>query len=1235
MRLRESAKPWSIAGTPSGRGDDCKAGFAIITTVSILVLLAVIAVGLLSLSSVSVRSSQKSHAMAAARANARLALVLALGDLQKAAGPDQRVTAAADLLPEGAGTGRAFWTGVWDTSDYDPAEPGQTTFLRWLVSSKNGGAPTTLEEAVAAAGGDDTLIFDGQDSESAVRVEKLDIEISGGMQESYAYWVEDEGVKANLGWSEGGFAEEGRKQVARLTAAPGVDFEVFDGPFSEGVSHPIEREQGNPWLVNIDKAISAADMPLVKNVAGDHHAWLRERRHDMAIGTRGVLADVKKGGLRRDLSLAFEMDGDADVTARDQPTKFNAQTGEFVGGSDSLGAKHNSPGMPVRERFLYRVTKGDGSPFSDALQRGDSVVRGPNWWAMRDYYNLYKRIEGRPGNHTMRPRSYFPNNSAGKGNTYRHIAQPRHPFTASMWDDEVTGNGQYVFHPARANYAPVLMGAVGLYSAKVVNRKLTLTIDPMIYLWNPFNIALKVDRYGVAMQRGHGGKVTFKVIKKDEDGNVTGEQTYGPAKTDVFIKRKLQVSGEGASGNLTYLVSDLTMAPGEVVVVSPGAGSGGTEYHDAVTPGTNLTDSSGIHITQMPKTTYNGQSWDLVGWVDVVLNPGDEVRCLYDVLHSHKGGAGGLTNSAEHFWLAGFLPNSSTVKARDLVNADTNADRVQTIGGNFAGRNWAGIQELLVPDVNNISQYPDSEWPSFVTRNVGGGKFFFGINSHLLKPAQHTNLSGEPMTNEEGVEVQNAVEVFSQFNPFRTASFVEGHRVCQFNEAYSSISKPGSINGFIQEIGVQFPPTQTRRGYWGENYHGGGGSTAVPFIDLPTAPILSLADFANANLSLRASEPYKKVGNSHASIFVPSDSLYGQPGESARAVTASDGCWLINDALFDRYCLSGIAPEFTIGAGGYSATGSVEETLAEFFGADYREAEASPVLRPYLPEGKTVSDVVGELSADDGYKKMGAYSLIDGAFNVNSTSVVAWEGLLRANRSLAVADSLGNSNSGGEGTPFPNGSMPTGPGQGARDNWAGFSRLTDENIATLAENLVYQVKARGPFMSLSDFVNRELSGNTDLNAAGALQTALDQSGAMYGLKVSAGGIEPVDPPNRAWKGPNFAGDADLSGRLSTEGIAGDIRQADLLRPLAPRLSARSDTFRIRGYGEVRSADGTTILAQATCEAVIQRVPEYLDPTDEPWEEGGDSANPTLTAINEKFGRRFKVVQFRWLAPNEV
>ena len=86
--------------------------------------------------------------------------------------------------------------------------------------------------------------------------------------------------------------------------------------------------------------------------------------------------------------------------------------------------------------------------------------------------------------------------------------------------------------------------------------------------------------------------------------------------------------------------------------------------------------------------------------------------------------------------------------------------------------------------------------------------------------------------------------------------------------------------------------------------------------------------------------------------------------------------------------------------------------------------------------------------------------------------------------------------------------------------------------------------------------------------------------------------------------------------------------------LAPRLTARSDTFRVRGYGEVRDADDN-IIARAICEAVVQRLPEYVDTetdpnNNEPWDEG-DILNDT----NKIYGRRFDIQNFRWLDESEI
>jgi Tfp pilus assembly protein PilX len=73
-------------------------GFALVISLSLMVLLVAISVGLLGISAISLRSSTQSEAMQVARANARMALTLALGELQKNAGPDQAITASSSIL---------------------------------------------------------------------------------------------------------------------------------------------------------------------------------------------------------------------------------------------------------------------------------------------------------------------------------------------------------------------------------------------------------------------------------------------------------------------------------------------------------------------------------------------------------------------------------------------------------------------------------------------------------------------------------------------------------------------------------------------------------------------------------------------------------------------------------------------------------------------------------------------------------------------------------------------------------------------------------------------------------------------------------------------------------------------------------------------------------------------------------------------------------------------------------
>ena len=1232
----------------------CKKGaFALVSTLFILALLMAVIASLAVFVTTTQRSAAANRDANSARQSALFGLKLALGELQSSVGPDQRITAPASILgnasnPYGGGiqpaAGQGSWTGVWkadtvappgSTPGYNPATPNTRSFVGWLVSSADTSGNFTLPTSLAAVGTSVTsiaptnnipnfkILMKNLDGSAYAQAQKVRIDSVPGGKRYFAFVVEDEGVKADLSWSQtpAAVTTGERAQTSRLSAAPGPDYAVLNGTSGNGsfgqssypINYPLSNDGTTPFLLNIIPLMrDPADLQGLMSNASTMPAWLKEQRADITWGSRGILADVKLGGLRRDLSLAFEMDGTSDVTSTQQPMKFNQQTGEFVGGlGDRLDSPYQAKGMPVKERFLYRDTKGSGTPFSGDIVRSDSVVRGPNWWALRDYANLYKRLSGTAGSYTLNARSYYPNVSGLNANYHlgNLIGQNS---GATPWDYEVNNGSKfvtdpYIFRPARADYAPVMLGAVCLVSALATNPNgttadLALGLDPIFYLWNPYNRKLKFDNLAIAMKTGFPGSIAFQVT--NGSGTIT---TYGPANIQDYLTKQ-----SSSAGALTYLVAGLTMAPGEICVVSaasksnPSANS--SPLHDIALPGTNTDNASGAICSKIPDATATN-------WQTVSVNLAtDKVAFYYS--SAYTGG-----NQFSFLWTS--LPAAGT-KATDLSDPANYGDQIQAIDY-FAAQGGVGV----INPSENLNAPPTFGAPVAASTLVNT-KNFMGIFALLAKPASYGGLYPNP------------VEVFSQFNPIPLSTRYELTHVCQLNQVYNLLGQANNPNTLLQSCGINFSASSPNAGFWGASY--ASDSTAFPFSNIPSSPLLSLASFSDANLSTRASEPFHAVGNSFASPFVSPVSPYGaytQSGDQTASVdTASDSSWLLNDALFDRYYLSGIAPAFTIGAGGYAATGSVTATLTQFFSANYRAAQANPILLPYLPPNTLPTAAVTSLAANDGYKKLGAYSLINGVFNVNSTSVAAWTAFLRANRNLVVTDARGGTDT-ATGSPFPSSPSPAAPGNGASTYWSGFSRLTDAQISSLAAGIVNQVKLRGPFMSLSDFVNHRVGPlNSNTSYMGALQAAIEASGINAAVQAGAGGTAPVYTGSISSFFPN---PLPVGNRKTTTGIPGDITQADLLLPLAPRLSARSDTFRIRVYGEVRSKDETRIISQAACEAVVQRVPEYMDQTtdpthNQPWSEATNPYNPTgssLNPTNQKFGRRLKVVQFRWLIPNEL
>jgi Tfp pilus assembly protein PilX len=1239
-------------------------GFALVATVSMMVLMTLIAIGMLSLSTIEQRSSGggANDADRMARANARMALMIALGELQKAAGPDQRVTATATILgsatnPYATGTtaadGRKHWLGVWNTNGYSPADPDNKTFVRWLVSGDQNQLDTIADAGTAAA--DDFAIFEGVDAAgnadpaSTVKVPKVEVATATpGNSSYYAYWVEDEGVKVDLAWNQGSFTDADREQAARLSTAPGPDHSVFSGPFATGVSHPLAS--GSGYIDKLEKSFSPADMPLVMADTADHSEWLKANRHNMAMNVRGVIADVKKGGLRRDLSLAFEMD---DAAESESAGLFNQQTTEFVGNGDKLSSPYPTPGTSLNARYLFRdygpdpntdpLTPGAGNPFSDDMTQPLDFVRGPSWWLLRDYANLYKRMKTPSSGtgHALSARAYFPNRSVTQDLVDLHSVQG-----SKIGVNHEIGS---TYRSLRASYAPVLLAVNGIFSLKYEGDQLKLVVDPFYIIWNPYNTQITAEKFAITWQYGFMGGVKFRHTFPDGTQVIHGRDSDRPAggSQEGFVH--YAGNKTGATGSVSYLISDLTMGPGEVMIFSPpdtaDRSANANEYNDELLPGMNYTTTSGIEFNEFPN--MNGGNW-----APITVPSGEAGSHTIGVhLSLISRAAWNLYNHLETSLPApGILANQLTTEAN--------------FGDNLSGSEFSTNAAGTRRNPNLIKGVPNFPL-SYLFSELSDTKKPFAMISML------TQSSDMDFPRTDGY-LNPKMEVFSQLNVtpiLRTRM----EKVSQqpFN-LYMKAQVADGYNNLINNIGVDIDAFgDGSNGFYGKNYALAEGDKQFPLLDIPRAPMHSLVQLSGANIGTRLFEPTNAIGNSWKPPYIPQDSIYWNS-----RFTYSDVFWQANDALFDRYYLSGIAPGFAIGSGGYSATGSLNNTLKRFYGIDPADptqsvdpatAQANPALEPHMPSSKTAADIITELTPTstnhDGYKKVGAYSMIKGAFNVNSTSVKAWRAFLQGNKALALESVQGTTES-GTGTPFPLASTTS--NTSSNNGWEKFSRLTDDQIwddndtpsdltddTGLAVEIVNQVKARGPFMSISDFVNRRI-GIDSRSYQGAIQEAIEQAdingGQSTGIRAGTSDVIPnYKAFSDSWKiklnGAQwyvsddfpYAADPYLGNRNCSTGIPLEINQANILLPLAPRLSARSDTFRIRAYGEVRDADDN-IIAQATCEAVVQRLPEYLDPNtdagnNEPWDD--DSETPTLNPTNQTYGRRFEIRSFRWLDQSEV
>jgi hypothetical protein len=360
----------------------------------------------------------------------------------------------------------------------------------------------------------------------------------------------------------------------------------------------------------------------------------------------------------------------------------------------------------------------------------------------------------------------------------------------------------------------------------------------------------------------------------------------------------------------------------------------------------------------------------------------------------------------------------------------------------------------------------------------------------------------------------------------------------------------------------------------------------TPVFELPRAPILSLGMLQH--MAIAGQRPFT-IGNSWGA-------------DPASPITLNE---IKTSEVFDRFFFSGLVSGVTPTTVGGALL--------------LPNTQLRPIGRvPSTGAAVTLADLQAAPTA-----KTSKYLLQGSAFNVNSTSALAWAAVLRmvrfpgpaTFRYLDANASTGTASDGSTATVTASSDAQffrfshsagetykaeTGNSGGAANTdlfRKGMRSLTGAQVTALAKAIASAIATRhaasGPFLSLEEFLAPTSTGGTSL-----LEQAIVDAGVNSGI-------------------------AEFSSQWLTQG--------DIMTALAPVLFPRSDTFVIRTYGEAVNPATAVTEGRAWCEAVVQRVPEYVDKAD-----AEETAPDALTSdLNKAMGRRFKVVSFRWLTRSDI
>jgi hypothetical protein len=1168
-----------------------------VVTLSLMILLTVVAVGLLTLSTISLRTSGQGDAMAKARSNARLALMLAIGELQKSAGPDKAITATSGIMDDSPG--KPNLTGVWESWDYSPNSSSldydgekDRRFRSWLVSDPDIASTASRAYANAPYTGDTVELVGSNslggstNSNEKVEAGRVGINVAGKKVGSYAWHVADESVKARINSYRDPSRNSTIAQRRSLLAGHRPDLTVMSVnskslsflPTDSTVTNYKKAMAASGKLVSLNQADLMATTPVVGNF-----------RNHVTPYSLGLMTNVRRGGLKQDLTTIFERG------ATSLPSEFNG-------------------------RKIYQSTL------------GLSGVSDPYWSCLASYYNMYKEVLAPNTDPYIYKR---PTSSV----TLTTLAPPTQ-FTPAPVLAKVESIFSFVVRDAHNNWLPTLTGQDP--QKRYMGH---LVYSPVITLHNPYNVSLRFDSLKVSLANI---PIAFSFFVNGQPQN----SSPTPLGT-MFIAKKGEKTFVMNIGNWTNAAATdtsrtgpIVMLPGQTLVCGPYMAAGAL-WDSAFDWQNNMTGTSTAPMKAKPGFVSHsvgfGVDWltppeygtptttdNNIGVLGLKLT--DTVAIQTNVIQPPYG-----TTSRVQF----------DVETRLTVNGVE-----QNAGGmSFQYQNQTNLSKLfpkpmryprtgvghIASDMyhpNSVALASQSKARAVVLfstygRTANGGVYETGERTQkagALNELADGRLAGKPFLHH------------NQARPVITINLANEKPGIQSHEMNFQPLPGDTIDYFSTAADNRATYLLTHKQAALRSIKSGS------YLEIPTGPMQTIADFRRSNAFTSSYLPTftQPVGNSYASPLMSTNSVIQSGVVSYQLL---DHSVLANHALYDRFYFS-------------TFTGA-NETSADKVFTSFMEDNVplqSQIFQPYLPTDETVDSAKSKMfdssakPTSEAYLNAAKYQMVKGPFNVNSTSVEAWKAQLSSMRDSEVPVlwvKKGPNNSSPPLDIYPTAGIPLlamslhngGRTDGTADlsrvddvignHWGGYREVSNSKIELLAQKIVEQVRARGPFLSMSEFVNRRIGSDSDMTQKGALQQAIDEAELNDAVLVNQ---RPVSLSNLTDTTLyNYKNPAAQVGNPAA-GAPGWISQGDLLRILEPAATVRSDTFVIRTCGEATDTKGN-VVARAYVEAVVQRVPEFLDSKD------SSSTNvyevASASNVNKVFGRRLALVSFRWLSANEI